>query len=230
MNNRSEFDAYGNNYSETVNRSISFSGLKVDFFAKAKASRFLDLLSKKVGDPKQLSILDVGCGVGTYHPLLKDKVGKITGIDLSEESLKEGRAKNPSVEYLRYDGLTMPFPDESFDASFAICVMHHVPPEQWSGFSKEMRRVTRRGGLVVVFEHNPFNPLTLRAVNNCPFDANAVLLAKSKTEVYLKEAGLCNVSGRYILSIPSIGGIPRKLDDLLGTMPTGAQYFVFGTP
>ncbi len=230
MSEKNEFDAYRTTYKDTVNQAISFSGLDVDFFTKVKAVRLVDLLHERLGDPKSLSILDVGCGVGTYHPLLRGEVGKITGIDLSDECLEEGRENNPDVDYRHYDGNRMPFSDDSFDASFAICVMHHVPPKQWPNFSREMVRVTRPAGLVIIFEHNPFNPLTRRAVNSCPFDADAVLLTKSQTKSHFKEAGLKEVEGKYILTVPAMKGFPRSIDNILGVLPFGAQYFVCGRP
>ncbi|EJL58071.1 methylase involved in ubiquinone/menaquinone biosynthesis [Rhizobium sp. CF122] len=228
--NNSEFDAYRTTYADTVNQAISFSGLKLDFFTKAKAVRLVSLLREKVGNPMSLSILDVGCGVGSYHPLLKDSVGKITGIDPSSECIEEGRKNNPNVDYVDYDGTAMPFGDGTFDASFAICVMHHVPPQQWNEFSREMVRVTRKGGLVVIFEHNPYNPLTKWIVSNCPFDENAVLLTKRQTASILGDAGLKNIEGRYILTVPAIDGVARVVDDMFGSLPFGAQYYVAGRP
>ncbi len=226
----SEFDAYRSTYRDAVNDAISFSGLKVDFFTKAKAAHLLNLLALKVGTPHNLSILDVGCGVGVYHPLLRGCVGKITGVDLSRECLEEAGISNPDVVYRHYSGSALPFKDDVFDASFAICVMHHVPPSQWANFVSEMARVTRAGGLVILFEHNPFNPLTRRAVNTCPFDADAVLLSKKMVSEYLLITGLKNVEGRYILTIPAIDGFPLMIDRMFGRLPLGAQYFVYGTP
>jgi len=223
---QSEFDAYRNSYSDAVNGSIAFSGLKVDFFIRAKAARLVDLLAENVGDPKDLSILDVGCGVGTYHPLLAGSVGQITGVDPSAECIAEAKANNPRVDYQTYDGEKIPYPDGSFDASFAICVMHHVPVPNWATFVSEMRRVTRPGGVVMLFEHNPYNPLTQRAVSNCPFDADAVLLSMRTAKDYLRASGMTIVEGRYILNVPSITGIARRIDDALGVLPTGAQYYV----
>lgn len=223
-----EFDAYRNSYKDAVNGAISFSGLDVDFFTKAKAARLVDLLHRELGDPSKLSVLDVGCGVGTYHPLLRNHVGKITGIDPSLACIEEGRSNNSDVEYYHYNGDIMPLPDGAFDASFAICVMHHVPPKQWALFVSEMARVTRKGGVVVIFEHNPYNPLTRRAVNTCPFDADAVLLTKRQTIAHLKGAGLQDVRGRYILSVPAIDGMLLKIDEFLAPVPTGAQYFAYG--
>ncbi|SDO79284.1 class I SAM-dependent methyltransferase [Phyllobacterium sp. OV277] len=223
-----EFDAYKSSYADAVNKSISFSGLNVDFFIRAKAVRLVDILRKHIGDPTELSILDVGCGVGTYHPLLRGQVGKISGIDPSAECISEAESNNPDVAYKSFDGKQIPHPDASFDAAFAICVMHHVPPSDWTYFSSELARVTRPGGLVVLFEHNPYNPLTRRAVNTCPFDADAVLLTKKTASQYLQGAGLRDVDGRYILTVPAIKGVMRKVDDAFGQLPFGAQYFVMG--
>ena len=226
----SEFDAYRTNYSDAVNDSISFSGLDVDFFTRAKAVRLVDLFDRMIAAPNSLSVLDVGCGVGSYHSLLRGKIGQISGVDPSSECIAEARKNNPDVKYKVYDGDILPYGDGEFDASFAICVMHHVPQAKWSQFSSELARVTRPGGLVVLFEHNPYNPLTQRAVSNCPFDADAVLLSKRHLMGFLKRAGLKGVEGRYILNVPSISGMLRKVDDVLGVVPLGAQYYVVGRP
>ena len=90
-----EFDAYRSSYSDAVNRSISFSGLDVDFFTRAKAVRLLDILGDLIGPPEALSLLDVGCGVGNYHQLLRSQVGQLTGVDPSSECIEEAKSKNP---------------------------------------------------------------------------------------------------------------------------------------
>jgi SAM-dependent methyltransferase len=223
-----EFDAYRSTYSEAVNESISFSGLDVDFFTRAKAVRLIDLLRTLLAPPTELSVLDVGCGVGTYHPLLRGKVGRISGIDPSSECIAEARKNNPDVDYRTYDGDILPYEDATFDATYAICVMHHVRQGKWRQFSSELARVTRPGGLVILFEHNPYNPLTQRAVSSCPFDADAVLLSKRTASEYLREAGLSIIQGRHILAVPSINGPLRRIDDALGFLSLGAQYYVVG--
>ncbi|RWH70279.1 class I SAM-dependent methyltransferase [Mesorhizobium sp.] len=223
-----EFDAYRHSYSEAVNEAISFSGLDVDFFTRAKAVRLLDLLKSTLGPANNLSILDVGCGVGNYHPILRGKVGKLTGVDPSPECIDEAKQRNPGVFYRVSEGAQLPFDAGEFDAVFAICVMHHVPPADWAKFSSEMARVTRPGGAVLIFEHNPYNPLTRRIVSACPFDENAVLLSKRQVVHYLRGAGLSGVEGRYILTVPAIDGVLRRIDDAFGRIPLGAQYHVLG--
>lgn len=223
-----EFDRFSSRYAATVNDSISFSGLQVDFFVRAKAERLLELIQAHFGDPHPLSVLDVGCGVGSYHPLLQGEVAAISGVDVSAESLRLARDENPDVDYRSFDGNALPFADGSFDVAYAICVVHHVPLENRSSFLTEMTRVVRPGGLVVLFEHNPFNPATRFAVWKCPFDEDAVLLSRGSSYALLRAAGLKNVAGRYMLALPAIEGRLRRLDDALSALPLGAQYYALG--
>ena len=100
----------------------------------------------------------------------------MTGIDVSERSVDYARRHNPGVRYDTYPGGRLPYDDNAFDVAFTSCVMHHVPVPQWGEFVGEMNRVIRPGGIAVVFEHNPWNPVTSRIVSTCPIDADAVLL------------------------------------------------------
>jgi hypothetical protein len=53
--------------------------------------------------------------------------------------------------------------------------------------------------MLTIFEHNPLNPLTVRAVDTCPFDANAhLILAKQLMERYRK-GGWADPKVRYHL-------------------------------
>ena len=225
---KSEFDAHSETYSDEVNKAISFSGLDVDFFTRAKVERLVSLIERHIGNPRDLSALDVGCGVGNSHALLGKRIGRISGVDPSSECIVAAMKRNPDISYTVSDGNVLPFQDELFDVVFAICVMHHVPPEKWKLFISEMARVTKPGGMVLVFEHNPLNPLVRKVVSNCAFDKDAVLLRKGNLTRHMNEAGLKNVFGRYILTVPSISGWFRTVDDLLGLVPSGAQYFVAG--
>jgi ubiquinone/menaquinone biosynthesis C-methylase UbiE len=223
-----EFDTYGGNYDEKVNASISFSGLKVDFFVRAKVAYMREVLAEDVGDLSGADILDVGCGIGNYHPHLLEALGSVSGVDVSSSCIDVARVRNPDVAYQTYDGIRLPYRDASFDAAYSICVMHHVPPGDWESFTREMRRVVRPGGIAVIFEHNPFNPLTRRAVSTCEFDENAVLLRARRTRLLLSRAGFRDVRSRYILALPAAGGLLHKVDRLFSRVPLGAQYYAVG--
>jgi hypothetical protein len=91
-----------------------------------------------------------------------------------------------------------------------------------------MRRVTRAGGLVVVYEHNPKNLLTRKVVRDCEFDRDAVLLTMAQTRQLLTTAGCSDVATSSILTLPPLGGFVEKLDGLFGRLPFGSQYRAIG--
>lgn len=225
----STFDEYGTSYSDAVNASIAFSGLSVDFFTRVKASYLIDLATTHFGRVDSLNFLDIGCGVGNFHPLVHPKVGALTGVDISRTSIDVAKVANPTVAYDVYDGSRLPYPDGTFDAAYTICVMHHVPPQQWPQFVSEMKRVVKPGGLAMVFEHNPRNPLTMRIVNRCPFDEDAVLLKPETTCALFRERGFAEIRSRSILTIPAANKVLRRIDQFAGRLPFGAQYYMAAT-
>lgn len=221
-----EFDLYQRTYSDAVNDALAFSGLRVDFFTRVKAEYLIDLVTAQFSKTSDLSVLDVGCGVGNYHQLLKGRIGKLTGIDVSEGCVREAKTANPDVHYDTYDGASLPYPANTFDVAFTICVMHHVPPAHWDRFVSEIYRVLKPGGMAIVFEHNPKNPLTLRVVNRCPFDRDAVLLPAGTTAERFDKAFFNDVKARFILTLPAGNSALRKLDRFFAHIPIGAQYYV----
>jgi len=222
------FDAYRNNYRDVVQSSIDFSGLPHHFFMRAKAHVLRELILPRLGTEKP-AMLDVGCGIGSFHPLLRGMVGRLSGIDVSSACIAQARADNRDVQYSEFDGINFPFDDASFDLVTAICVMHHVAPPEWAGFMREMRRVVRPGGLVCVIEHNPYNPLTRLAVARCEFDREAVLLSAGATRKLMVEGGLHEVGACHFLLLPWQTKPARRVEHALRTLPLGAQYAAFGT-
>src|SRR6202035_5550062 len=88
----------------------------------------------------------------------------------------------------------------------------------------EMVRVTRPEGVVAIFEHNPFNPLTRRAVNTCELDRDAILLAPRETVELLKESAEVEPQVRHYLFSPLGGSIGCSLDRQFQNVPLGGQY------
>lgn len=223
-----EFDAYRDTYVDTVEQSIRFSGLSHGFFQQSKALMIRDLLALRLSDRPCPRLLDVGCGVGALHPLLSDMFSSIHGVDISGESIKRAQIENPGNLYSAYDGKRLPFDDNSFDMALSICVMHHVPVAQWTGFMAELTRVVSPGGLVCLIEHNPVNPGTRVSVARCPFDADAVLLGTRKMRGYMRRAGLADVATRNFVFFPTNRPRFRALERKLHWLPLGAQYAAIG--
>lgn len=220
------FDEHGKEYNYSVNNALKFTGADVDFFTRVKVDYLFDLLDKRFGKESTPSLLDIGCGVGNFHPLLSKRLTDVYGIDVSESSINIAKANNPEVSYSVYAGDRLPFDDETFDVTLAVCVMHHVPVQHWQNFANEMKRVTKRSGMAIVFEHNPFNPLTMKVVNDCPFDEDAVLLKSSKTCELFEQSDFSRIDRHFILSIPPISKFMRRVDSILSRFPLGAQYYV----
>lgn len=231
MTKLQEFDPFNKTYRSDIDKAVAFSGQDHEFFTRVKADYLVELLSDlhtRDTSVAPLKVLDVGCGHGHIHPhLLKSGVPlALSGIDMASTVIEEAKQTNPSVDYTSYDGEMLPYADASFDAAYAIAVMHHVPPAQWAAFLAEMKRVVRPGGLIAIFEHNPLNPLTRWIVNTCPIDENAVLLGMGKLKGLVAGTGFGDISGRYILFLPFDGKTFRDFDKTIGWLPLGAQYYV----
>lgn len=228
MNNDSEFDSYNQSYTDKVNEALSFSNLKSDYFERVKLG-YLSATCRRLGrDPAQMDVLDMGCGVGNIHPLLQTCFNSVSGADPSSACIEVARKNNPEVSYHVASGVASKLQGQQYDLVIAMCVMHHVPPTHWQNFASEMARLTRADGIVMVFEHNPFNPVTRRVVNNCEFDANAVLLKSAKTRSLLVDAELTNVRTQHILSVPAHNRFLRGIDRCFAKLPLGAQYMAWG--
>jgi SAM-dependent methyltransferase len=224
-----DFDDYDHRYREAVEEAISFSGAELDHFTQAKVNVLLELVGSSTGPPEGLRFLDVGCGSGETDRFLEGRVAGLTGVDIAPKVLERARAQNPWADYQHLEpGGDLPVAESSFDVCFAICVLHHVPAGQRPGLVAEMMRVCRPGGLVAVFEHNPFNPLTRRAVAGCEFDRDAELLRAGQAVRLLTDAGVEGARGRYIVFFTRSSPLRRRIESRLGWLPLGAQYVVSG--
>jgi ubiquinone/menaquinone biosynthesis C-methylase UbiE len=222
------FDKYDKSYRAVVQSSIDFSGLPHSFFTAAKANALRELAATRLSGMNDLHMLDVGCGIGEFHPFVRGVFGRICGADVSTASIAQARIRNPGVEYEAYAGDVLPYDSAAFDLSIAICVLHHVLPSQWASFLREMRRVVRPGGLVCLIEHNPLNPLTRLAVARCEFDRDAVLLRAGRMRALLADAGLRDVQSHHFLLLPSAAPLAQRIERRLGRIPLGAQYIASG--
>ncbi|KAB7613507.1 methyltransferase domain-containing protein [Amylibacter sp. SFDW26] len=227
---KDEFDEYRDNYVETVEKSVEFSGLRHSFFQESKALIIKDLIEQYLPDNSRKTLLDVGCGVGALHPYIDKMFTKIHGVDVSAESITKAKINNPMHDYQYYEGHTLPFADNSVDMSLAVCVMHHVPTNLWDNFLSEKTRVVRPGGLVCLIEHNPINPATRLSVARCPFDEDAVLLGARPMRKRLRQANLDCVKTRHFVFFPTNKPIIRSIERRIGWLPLGAQYAAIGIP
>jgi SAM-dependent methyltransferase len=221
-----EFDKYADEYRRIHAQNIRITGEMPEYFAEYKISDAASLVAR-AGFPADLKILDFGAGVGTSTPYFRKYFpdGQITCLDVSSQSLDIGRERFGSfAEFVHFNGAEIPFPDGHFELAFLACVLHHIPHEQHPDVMKELYRVLRPGGLLVIFEHNPYNPLTVRAVNTCLFDENAVLVKPARLKANAASAGFSRPEIKFRVFFPHVLRALRSLEPALARVPLGGQY------
>lgn len=228
MSPEAEFDQHAGGYAATLDESLQFLGESSAYFAQIKVELMLEATHRLLGSPEQRACLDVGCGIGVAEQFLVTQYGRVVGVDVSEKMLEQARKAVPQTEFVHFNGGRLPFEDGGFDVTFCYCVFHHVPLTSLPDFVSEMKRVTRPGGLVFTFDHNPLNPVTRYIVDKCPFDRDAHLLSMGRAVDYFERGGLQVVERAYYLFFPRVLRCLRPLERYLRWLPLGAQYYVAG--
>lgn len=225
--NRAEFDKFAEEYAAMHGDSVRASGEGPEYFAEYKVLDVMRHLAANHHVPRR--IMDFGCGIGGSVPYFRKYLAgsELTCIDVSQKSLDIAQSRFPdSAVYQLFDGNLLPFPDNTFDVIFTACVFHHIPVEDHARLLSEIRRVLAPGGTFFIFEHNPLNPLTVKVVNQCPFDENAVLITASELGRRLASANFQSIRRRYRIFFPRFLQSLRWMEPTLGWCPLGAQYYL----
>lgn len=159
-----EFDQFADEYYNMHATNIAITGEQPEFFAEYKIRVLRQDLQTLDGPSRR--ILDFGSGTGNSIPFFHNHHpdAELTCADVSRRSLDVAKARFPSRMrelLIEHDALNVD--DGSFDVAFSACVFHHIPHSEHQHWLSELRRVVRPGGMIAIFEHNPLNPLTVRA-------------------------------------------------------------------
>ena len=139
-----------------------------------------------------MRILDVAAGTGTSSRPLADAGALVVPLDLSFGMLAEGKRRWPDLGFVQADALQLPFADATFDAVTISYGLRNV--EDTAAALRELRRVTRPGGLVVINEFStpvfgPFRAVYREAVLKRAIPAAARLFASNRAAYdYLAES------------------------------------------
>jgi ubiquinone/menaquinone biosynthesis C-methylase UbiE len=220
-----DFDEYARDYRSVHTENIAISGVDSFYFVEMKVK-----LLQQYEKNGYLNILDVGCGDGATELYMHRHFPnwKLTAIDVSEKSIKEARKKNiPNSIFKLYDGLQLPFDNDSFDVVYIANVFHHIDFAVHHKIMAEVTRVLKKEGRLYLFEHNPLNPVTRHLVNTCIFDKEAVLLKYSYIQQLLGESGFSAIKKSFIIFFPrkKIWKLLIAFEKYLTWLPFGGQYF-----
>jgi SAM-dependent methyltransferase len=148
--------------------------------------------------------LDVGCGTGVLAHRLAGRGFEMTGIDPSQGMLDVMAESAPEVTAIRASGEDLPFEDDSFDLTLTVAALHHVAePAAVRATLTEMARVTRPGGRIVVWDHNPRNPYWSILMKRVPQDDGSERLIP-EAEVL----GGLRAGGARVVSSDQLGFVP----------------------
>ncbi len=215
-----DFSAHSKEYERTIGKSHKY-------FIEGKCSELLKVLAKYGHNPKK--VLDLGCGTGEAEQILCKQFDRIVGIDLSEGMIGEAKKKTlDNCEFRQADATRLPFPDQHFDLVLSFALFHHLAENQLEQVISEAARVTRKSGMLLVFEHNPRNPITKLVVERSPIDKGVVLLNASRIEELYRMAKIDILEKRYIVFFPSLLSFLHPLEKFLYKIPYGGQYCVAG--
>ncbi len=92
------------------------------------------------------SVLDVGCGFGSYCAEFKRRGFSVVGLDYAKNVVAEAALKNPEIKFVEGDAYNLPFDDNSFDLVVCIGVLQCVYDSD--KIIKELCRVSKKYVLV----------------------------------------------------------------------------------
>ncbi len=219
-----EFDEYSHDYEKLVTDPLrtSFGGGS-DFFHRRKMDLLLRFFKRQGLSPERMSWLDVGCGRGELLELGRPYFQTCVGCDPSSGMLSETQS---AVEVREQTSATaVPFASGTFDLVTAVCVYHHVAPADRTQLTADIRRVLKPGGIFLMIEHNPLNPVTKMVVRRVPLDRDAQLLSARTARSISAAAGMTPFRTEYFLYFPKAvyEKIGRLENGLIG-LPMGGQY------
>ena len=94
-----DFNRFATNYSDKVAEAVRLPACGEDFFLAAKATELQKLLRAHFGNVSDLTILDVGCGIGLLERHLAHTVNLIVGVDIALEAVRQAQQSVPRASF-----------------------------------------------------------------------------------------------------------------------------------
>lgn len=128
-----------------------------EFFASGRQAVENEILTDMINicqgkDPRQMRVLEIGCGAGRVTRALAGLFGEVHGVDVSGEMVKlagQALAGFPNARVYQNNGRDLSVvPDEPFDFAFSSIVFQHIPSRDViASYVREVHRLLRPGGL-----------------------------------------------------------------------------------
>ncbi|WP_394846586.1 methyltransferase domain-containing protein [Pendulispora brunnea] len=180
-------------------------------------------VKRHLGDVRGLAVADVGCGTGRHAVRLAAERAHVTALDFSEGMIGRAKAKATvgDISFVVHDIATpLPLADRSMDRVINCLVLDHVPTARLEALFRELGRICKRDGFIVVSVMHP--AMMLRGVQ--------ARFTDPKTGQETRPESSPNVISDYVMG--ALGAGLRVLhlsehavgDELASSVPRAAKY------
>lgn len=118
-----------------------------------------NLLKEKGLSPNH-SVLELGCGIGTFTSLIIPylKHGEILALDISDKSIDIAKQtySSPNTEFIATDATTYDFQGKTFDVIVLPDVLEHIPIDLHDALFKKLESVLSQNGFIFIHIPNPY--------------------------------------------------------------------------
>jgi SAM-dependent methyltransferase len=132
---------------------------------------------------------DMGCGPGHVARYLYEHGVKVCGVDISAEMVERACRLTPGVEFRQGDIMALDVPDETWAGIVAFYVVIHIPRRDVVYALRELRRVLRPGGLLLLSFHIGDNTIHLDEWWGHEVCIDFFFFQSAEMESYLTSAG-----------------------------------------
>lgn len=154
---------------------------------KPKDRELLDRLAAKVQSLGP--ICDMGCGPGEIARYLKDRGADALGVDLSPKMVEKARQLSPDIEFLQGDMMCLDAPDNTWGGIAAFYSIIHIPRDKVVEALRELRRVLKPDGLILVAFHIGSETLHVEDMWGKAVSMDCYYFEPKQMEEYLISAG-----------------------------------------
>jgi SAM-dependent methyltransferase len=211
-------------YEALLAQGTRLSGEDRHFFIRGRVA---DLVAHLPPGPGPRRVLDFGCGLGDASRHLADVFpdAEVVGVDTAAAALAWAEEHHASAR-VSFASLARLHDQGAFDLCYVSGVLHHVQPRHRAAVIGQIRDALRPGGLLALFENNPWNVGARMVMRRIAFDRDAVPLSPRVARRLLDAGALRCLSLRSLFYFPRPLAFLRPLEPMLAGIPLGAQYWV----
>jgi cyclopropane fatty-acyl-phospholipid synthase-like methyltransferase len=154
---RSDWDARAKENARYYVATLKDDWTDEEFFASGEQTVSEEILTDMVNicqgkDPKEMRVIEIGCGAGRITRALARLFGEVRGVDVSGEMVEQARkalANTPNASVYQNNGMDLSvLPEGPYDFAFSTIVFQHIPSRDVIyNYVREVNRLLRPGAL-----------------------------------------------------------------------------------